>query len=81
MLHCYKSAFWSLCLTVQLIGSGQRRIDTSTRELLSQLILSYVFPEILVKSLWFKSADDSCVSSHPKSHIVLWGTQVSRSSD
>lgn len=77
MLHCYKSGFWSLCLTVQLIGSGQRRIDTSTRELLSQLI----FPEILVKSLWFKSADDSCVSSHPKSHIVLWGTQVPRSSD
>lgn len=61
VLHCYKRTLWSLCQTVLLIGSGQRRIDTST----SELILSYIFPEILVKSLGLKSDDDSCVSSHP----------------
>lgn len=32
VLHCYKSAFWSLFLTVLLTESGQRRIDTNTSE-------------------------------------------------
>lgn len=44
-------------------------------------MLSYIFPEILVKTLGLKSAGDSCVNSHPESHVVLWETQVPRSSD